>query len=113
MHLHFQTKVPGAGMQVAPVNMEFHYSNRFGERVLPEAYERLLLDSIQGDASLFARSDEIELAWHLIDPFTDQRDNHYPKTPSSYAPGSPGPEEADDLLACTGHRWRSGCSHSA
>ncbi|MBN1582335.1 MAG: glucose-6-phosphate dehydrogenase [Anaerolineae bacterium] len=111
MHLHFQTKVPGAGMQVAPVNMEFHYSNRFGERVLPEAYERLLLDAIQGDASLFARSDEIELAWHLVDPFTDQKDGQYPKAPASYAPGSPGPAEADELLARAGHLWRSGCSH--
>jgi len=56
MHLLFQTKVPGAGMRTNLANMEFHYSDRFGERSLPEAYERLLLDALQGDASLFARN---------------------------------------------------------
>ena len=68
IHLRFETKVPGAAMRTSPVDMEFHYSDRFGEHLLPEAYERLLLDAIQGDASLFARSDEVELAWALVDP---------------------------------------------
>ncbi|MFQ5998470.1 MAG: glucose-6-phosphate dehydrogenase, partial [Candidatus Bathyarchaeia archaeon] len=58
-HLRFETKVPGAGMKTAPVDMEFHYS-RFGKNVLPDAYERLLLDAVNGDAALFTRSDEIE-----------------------------------------------------
>jgi glucose-6-phosphate 1-dehydrogenase len=105
MHLLFQTKVPGAGMRTAPVDMEFHYSRRFGERSLPEAYERLLLDALQGDASLFARSDEIELAWSLVDPLAA------PRAPVSYAVGSKGPVEADDLLARQGHRWLLGCAH--
>ena len=105
MHLRFGTKVPGAGMRTAPVDMEFHYSNRFGEHVLPEAYERLLLDAVQGDASLFARSDEIELAWSLIDPLTVSR------PPARYVPGSEGPTEADALLAQNGHGWLWGCRH--
>jgi len=105
MHLQFGTKIPGAGMRTEPVDMEFHYSNRFGEHVLPEAYERLLLDAVQGDASLFARSDEIELAWGLIDPLTVSR------PPAHYVPGSEGPAEADALLAQNGHRWLWGCHH--
>jgi glucose-6-phosphate 1-dehydrogenase len=104
MHLHFETKIPGAGMQTAPVDMEFHYGEHFGERVLPEAYERLLLDAIQGDASLFARGDEIELAWRLVDPLTVDVE------PVLYAPGSWGPSAADALLTRDGRDWIMGCS---
>jgi glucose-6-phosphate 1-dehydrogenase len=103
MHLVFQTKVPGAGMQTAPVDMEFHYGSRFGEHALPEAYERLLLDALQGDASLFARSDEIELAWGLVDPLTEGR------VPDLYVTGSEGPAQAGALLARQGHHWLMGC----
>jgi len=106
MHLLFQTKVPGAGMRTDLVDMEFHYSDRFGERSLPEAYERLLLDALQGDASLFARSDEIELAWSLVDPLTVERE------PQLYVTGSHGPTQADALLAQDGHRWLMGCEHA-
>jgi glucose-6-phosphate 1-dehydrogenase len=105
MHLYFQTKVPGAGMRTAPVDMEFQYSNHFDERSLPEAYERLLLDALQGDASLFTRSDEIELAWGLVDPLAVSR------APVCYAVGSEGPVEADELLAQVGHSWLRGCVH--
>ena len=80
-------------MRAEPVDMDFHYGDHFGEQALPEAYERLLLDAIQGDASLFARSDEIELAWRLADPLTADKD------PMFYTPGSWGPCEADELLA--------------
>jgi glucose-6-phosphate 1-dehydrogenase len=105
MHLIFQTKVPGSGMRVAPVDMEFHYGTQFGEHMLPEAYERLLLDALQGDASLFARSDEIELAWTFVDPMTVGRE------PEPYRPSSDGPALADKLLALEGHRWLMGCQH--
>jgi glucose-6-phosphate 1-dehydrogenase len=104
MHLHFETKVPGAGMQAAPVDMAFHYGEHFGQQKLPDAYERLLLDAIQGDAALFARSDEIELAWRLVDPLTVERE------PVSYAPGSWGPDAADALLARDDRAWVAGCS---
>jgi glucose-6-phosphate 1-dehydrogenase len=107
IHLRFETKVPGAGMRTAPVDMEFHYSDRFGEQTLPEAYERLLLDALQGDASLFARSDEIELAWSLIDPLLADRQ------PATYAPGMDGPPQADELLQRQGHRWLMGCGQAS
>ena len=99
IHLCFETKVPGSGMRVEAVDMEFAYEDRFGENVLPDAYERLLLDALQGDASLFARSDEIEMAWALIDPLTVE------VTPEVYEPGSAGPAAADALLARDGRRW--------
>ncbi|HZW55743.1 MAG TPA: glucose-6-phosphate dehydrogenase [Nitrososphaerales archaeon] len=67
LHLRFETREPGMGMKTTPANLKFHYSG-YGEHVLPLAYERLLLDSIHGDPSLFARSDEIESAWSFVDP---------------------------------------------
>jgi len=68
MHLRFEAKKPGSGMQTNSVDMTFHYAEEYGHTALPEAYERLLLDALLGDASLFARADEIELAWSIIDP---------------------------------------------
>ncbi len=68
IQLRFDIKKPGAGMSTAPVDMAFAYSEHFGDLDLPEAYERLLLDALQGDASLFARADEIELAWKFDRP---------------------------------------------
>ena len=67
IHLKFQTKVPDSAQEMRSVDMDFHYSASF-EGALPDAYERLLLDALNGDASLFARSDEIERAWHIVDP---------------------------------------------
>ncbi|MFP3895329.1 MAG: glucose-6-phosphate dehydrogenase [Anaerolineales bacterium] len=92
IHLNSQVKIPGAGMRTEGVDMTFRYGRRFGEHVLPDAYERLLLDAIQGDASLFARSDEIALAWELVDPLT------YQVEPIRYIPGSQGPQEAARLM---------------
>jgi glucose-6-phosphate 1-dehydrogenase len=109
IHLRFEAKEPGAGMRTRSVDMEFHYAKDFGAGTLPEAYERLLLDAMQGDASLFARADEIELAWRIIDPIL--ADWTGPDTPqlASYEPGSWGPVEADGLLAEAGRAWLWGC----
>jgi glucose-6-phosphate 1-dehydrogenase len=109
IHLRFEAKRPGAGMRTRPVDMEFHYAEDFGAGVLPEAYERLLLDAMQGDASLFARADEIELAWGLIDPIVAEWGQ--PSTPplTFYEPGSWGPVEADDLMARDNRAWLRGC----
>ncbi|MBN1261271.1 MAG: glucose-6-phosphate dehydrogenase [Anaerolineae bacterium] len=105
IHLHFETKTPGAGMRTSPVDMEFHYGEDFGEHALPEAYERLLLDALQGDASLFARADEIELSWGLIDPLTDSG------VPAPYMPGSWGPEAAHALVEQQHCDWYLGRRH--
>ena len=100
IRIDFQTKVPGAGMRARSVDMVFQYEHTFGEHILPDAYERLLLDAIQGDAALFARSDEIERAWQLVDPLTA------PVQPHVYTQGSQGPAEADALLAADSHTWQ-------
>jgi glucose-6-phosphate 1-dehydrogenase len=112
MHLRFETKVPGAGMRVAPVDMAFSYGERFGEHVLPEAYERLLLDAIQGDASLFARSDEIDLAWALVDSLLTIWEQLEEQPLAFYEPGSWGPAEADEFLARDGRAWLHTCDES-
>ena len=110
IHLRFQAKEPGARMRTRPVDMEFHYARDFGTSALPDAYERLLLDAIQGDASLFARADEIELAWGLIDPILANWEGPNAPALASYEPGGWGPDEACDLLAREGRLWHHGCS---
>jgi glucose-6-phosphate 1-dehydrogenase len=100
IHLSFATKVPGAGMHAEPVSMTFHYGDRFGENALPDAYERLLLDAIQGDASLFARSDEIELAWRLVDELVHHQE------PALYRRGSQGPPQAAAFIQADGRQWQ-------
>ena len=109
IHLQFEAKVPGAGMQTRSVDMEFHYTDDFPSETLPEAYERLLLDAIQGDASLFARADEIELAWGLVDPILERWEQPDAPPLVYYPQGSWGPAEADDLLARDGREWLLGC----
>jgi len=93
------------------VDMEFHYAQDFGDSALPDAYERLLLDAIQGDASLFARADEIELAWALTDPILAAWEQSNTPPLTTYDVGSWGPIEADDLLAQDGRTWLCGCLH--
>jgi glucose-6-phosphate 1-dehydrogenase len=110
-HIQFQAKVPGAGMDTRPVSMEFHYEDGFGDRALPDAYERLLLDALQGDASLFARADEVELAWGLIDPVLQRWSHDGADAVVTYEPGTWGPEEADALPESSGASWQLGCFH--
>jgi glucose-6-phosphate 1-dehydrogenase len=109
IHLRFEAKEPGAGMRTRSVDMEFHYVEDFGARALPDAYERLLLDAMQGDASLFARADEIELAWGIIDPILAGWERSDAPPLALYKPGSWGPAEADDLLAQGDRAWIYGC----
>src|SRR6266508_3775889 len=68
VHWRFEAKVPDTVAQLRSVDMEFHYADSFGKTAIPEAYERLLLDTMTGDASLFTRADEVETAWGIIDP---------------------------------------------
>jgi glucose-6-phosphate 1-dehydrogenase len=109
IHLRFEAKEPGAGMQTRSVDMEFHYAEDFGTGALPDAYERLLLDAIQGDASLFARADGIEMAWGLIDPILAGWEQPDAPPLVFYEPGSWGPTEADDFLTQDGRAWYYGC----
>ena len=85
--------------------MEFHYDEAFGPTAIPEAYERLLLDALQGDAALFTRADEVEMAWNLIDPILRTWETHQAPPLAVYEPGSWGPAEADALLTRDGRWW--------
>lgn len=110
IHLNFQTKVPDKERtQLQPVDMEFHYQSAFGKDAVPEAYERLLQDAVNGDASLFMRSDEIERAWEILDPFIIAAEQLEGPWPYAYPTGSCGPAEADALLARTGRSWITLC----
>ncbi len=104
--LRMVSKIPGSSLRLEPVKMDFHYSTSFGKGS-PEAYERLLLDSMAGDATLFARRDEVEEAWKFIDHI--ERAWHEAKVPPKmreYVAGTWGPKDADDLLLRSGHKWR-------
>ncbi|WP_345764710.1 glucose-6-phosphate dehydrogenase [Diaminobutyricibacter sp. McL0608] len=101
--IRFGSKVPGAGMQVRDVSMDFGYGHAFTE-ASPEAYERLILDVLLGDPPLFPRHEEVELSWKILDPIEE-----YWATlgqPEQYRPGTWGPSSADELLARDGRTWR-------
>ena len=102
--LKFDSKVPGPTVRTAPVTMEFRYATSFGAEP-PEAYERLLLETMLGDATLFARRDEIETAWAWLDPLLT-RWRESANCPELYPAGSWGPESADELLEKDGRKWR-------
>jgi glucose-6-phosphate 1-dehydrogenase len=102
--LKFDSKIPGPNVRTAPVTMEFRYATSFGAEP-PEAYERLLLETMLGDSTLFARRDEVEIAWEWIDPLLKCWEED-PKGPHFYPAGSWGPEAADRLLEHDGRKWR-------
>ncbi|SDS69523.1 glucose-6-phosphate dehydrogenase [Microterricola viridarii] len=101
--IRFGSKVPGAGMQVRDVTMDFGYGHAFTE-ASPEAYERLILDVLLGDPPLFPRHEEVELSWKILDPIEEFWETQ--GQPEQYSPGSWGPSSADDLLARDGRVWR-------
>ncbi len=104
--LNFQTKVPDVdGVRLQPRDLAFNYKDAYATKALPEAYERLLLDAIQGDASLFMRSDEIERAWEIMDPIIQASERPEAEQPTEYAVGSQGPECADKMIANEGRAW--------
>jgi glucose-6-phosphate 1-dehydrogenase len=110
IHLRFEMKVPGTQSETRSTNMEFHYASVFGPDAIPDAYERLLLDALNGDASLFTRADTIELAWGLIDPILEGWSLPGAPPLAVYSPGSWGPEAADTFMLDTGHAWDLGCA---
>ena len=92
----FGAKIPGARMRIRPVNMEFRYGTSFLSES-PEAYERLILDAMRGDATLFTRNDEIEALWGIIDPIlTAWHEDTLVADPAVRGRVRPGPSEADD-----------------
>jgi glucose-6-phosphate 1-dehydrogenase len=106
IHLNFQTKVPDQEKLVLdPVDMEFSYRKAFSGLSIPESYERLLLDALLGDASLFMRSDEIERSWAIMDPFIRTSEDSRLPMPQIYETGSTGPSSADKLIKGSGHDW--------
>ena len=102
--LRFNGKVPGLSLGVRPVRMHFSYDAEFGAYT-PEAYERLLLEAMAGDATLFIRRDEVEAAWQIVDSIREAWDGKRLSNRELYAAGTWGPVAADDLLAQTGHAW--------
>jgi glucose-6-phosphate 1-dehydrogenase len=97
-------KIPGPTMRIRPVNMEFRYGTSFMSES-PEAYERLILDAMRGDATLFTRNDEIEALWGIIDPILTAWHEDTSSEVPTYEAGTAGPAEADRLLD-PGHKWR-------
>jgi glucose-6-phosphate 1-dehydrogenase len=104
--LRFNGKVPGASMQIRPVRMQFSYNSEFGAYT-PEAYERLLLEAMAGDPTLFIRRDEVEASWSIVDPIRQVWNSKPLGEGELYAAGSWGPAAADELLARSGHAWRN------
>jgi glucose-6-phosphate 1-dehydrogenase len=105
--LRFGAKVPGQAMRIESVNMDFFYGSSF-QRVSPDAYERLLLDCMLGDATLFAREDEVEEAWRVCTAILDGWRAHPPDRIHcpNYEAGTWGPTEADDFMSRDGREWR-------
>ncbi len=110
--LKFGMKVPGAGFRVDTVNMDFHYSDLTNAYV-PGAYERLLLDCIQGDSTLYARGDAVESAWEFIDPILQEWESNKELKVYGYPAGTWGPEAAEELMRVEGpnFKWRAPCKN--
>lgn len=103
-------KVPGAGYQVQTANMDFHYKN-LANTYIPGAYERLLLDCMNGDATLYTRGDALEGTWNFVQPILDFWKNN-PEAPlHGYPCGSWGPEQTEDLMENKGQTWRYPCKN--
>ncbi len=102
--LQLMAKSPGKGMMLEPVELDLNLATAFSRQRRWDAYERLLLDVIEGDPTLFMRKDEVEAAWRWVSPILDGWREYYQK-PRPYAAGSHGPEQAHSLLELQGRRW--------
>lgn len=111
--LRFEVKTPDEEMAIQPVDMEFEYRAAFPDRMIPEAYERLLQDALEGDASLFIRNDQIEEAWRVVDPMIAGWEGADAPRVELYRRGSWGPQVSERLIASTGHRWLQVCGTHA
>ncbi len=104
--LVLNSKVPGLEPRTQPVRLSFRYATTFGSNT-PEAYERLILDAVVGDRTLFIRGDETEASWRIFTPLLNDWQQSVNQGMQTYAAGSWGPKAADDLLAAQGHAWRN------
>ncbi|MEM1303390.1 MAG: glucose-6-phosphate dehydrogenase, partial [Planctomycetota bacterium] len=109
IQMHFQTKVPDQGMKMRQTDLDFDYRREFRGASMPEAYERLLLDALEGDASLFARADEVEAAWSIVDPILDTWAKSDRPTLYGYDPGYWGPVECGEWMNSHGRQWFDIC----
>ena len=108
IRITFETKVPDRErVELRPADLSFKYQEAYGTGAMPEAYERLLLDAIHGDASLFTSAEEIERAWAIVDPMVEASERPDAPPPAIYAVGSYGPTCADELLARDGRAWQN------
>lgn len=110
IHLRFETKVPDTDIDMRSVDMEFEYELAFGKDSTPEAYERLLLEALDGDATLFTRADSIEQAWRIIDPIIQGWQTEFAPPLDQYVAGSWGPTSSDLMLSQDGRHWRYACA---
>jgi glucose-6-phosphate 1-dehydrogenase len=109
-HQRIELKEPGPAVKLRSVDMDFHYEDLFQPENVPEAYETLLRNALDGDATLFTRADGIEAAWQVIDSVLAAWQRDDPPPLATYAPGSWGPAEADELMGRNGRHWRHGCT---
>jgi len=110
--LKFGMKVQGAGFKVQEVNMDFHYKD-LTDSYIPEAYQRLLLDCMQGDSTLYARADAVEAAWLFVDPILETWKENQRIPLHGYPCGTWGPEVADQMIEGEAHTWRCPCKNLA
>jgi glucose-6-phosphate 1-dehydrogenase len=101
--IKFAAKVPGQMIHIRPVSMDFQYGTSFGKKS-PEAYERLLLDAMIGDPTLYARADMVELCWDLVMPIINKWENE--GNIPFYPAGTWGPDESEKLIEKDGSKWR-------
>jgi glucose-6-phosphate 1-dehydrogenase len=108
IQLHFQTKVPDAGMRLRTTDLDFKFAREF-TGAMPDSYQRLLLDAMSGDASLFARSDEVEVAWSIIDPILAAWSGSHAPPLEIYPRGEWGPASSDAWMKAQGREWFDVC----
>lgn len=109
IQMHFETKVPDSEMKTRTSHLDFSFRSADGGQSMPDAYQRLLLDALNGDASLFARSDEVELAWGIIDPIIAAWDSPAAPRLCTYPTGLWGPTEANSWMNAQNRQWFDVC----
>jgi glucose-6-phosphate 1-dehydrogenase len=108
VQLHFQTKVPDAGMKIRTADLDFRFAREF-TGTMPDSYQRLLLDVMNGDASLFARSDELEVAWSIVDPILAAWQSPAAPPLETYPSGDWGPSSSSEWMQAQGRQWFDVC----